>query len=121
MPSCVFNEKLSSFEAIVKFLKENYGFGFERIADLLGKKRQSVWRAYQSSSKKQKQSLEVTDLYYLVPVQIFRDSKCSLLEELVFFLKECYELTFSEVSALVARDERTVWTAYARARRKKRI
>jgi len=56
-----------------------------------------------------------------VPVQIFRDSKCSLLEELVFFLKECYELTFSEVSALVARDERTVWTAYARARRKKRI
>jgi len=118
VPSCVFSQELSSFETIVKFLKENYDFGFEKIAQLLGKKKQSVWRAYKNAVSKLKQSFVVTNLYYPIPVDVIKDSKCSLLETLVVFLKEEYELSYSEVSALLMRDDRTVWTVYQRAKEK---
>ena len=121
VPSCVFSKRLSSFETIVKFLRENYGFGFEETSQLLGKKRQSVWRAYQSSVSKFKKSFEVTNLYYPIPVSIFKDSKCSLLETLVVYLREEYELSYSEISALLMRDDRTVWTVYHRATRKQEL
>lgn len=120
IPSCIFNKKLSSFETIVKFLKEGYGLNFEEIAKLLGKKKQSVWRAYKNSISKFKQSFEITNLYYPIPVQIFKKSKCSLLETLVVFLKEEYNLSFSKISALLMRDERTIWTVYHRALKKRK-
>ena len=118
IPSCVFNEKLSSFETIVKFLKESYGLSFQKISELLGKKKQSVWRAYKNAVFKFKESFEVTDLFFPIPVGIFEDDKLSVLESLVLFLKENYELKYSEISALIARDERTIWTVYSRARGK---
>ena len=84
----------------------------------MGKKKQSVWRAYKNAVSKLKQSFVVTNLYYPIPVDVIKDSKCSLLETLVVFLKEEYELSYSEVSALLMRDDRTVWTVYQRAKEK---
>ena len=54
----------------------------------------------------------------LLPVSIFRN-KLSTLEIIVKFLKENKNLTFSEISRLLNRDERTIWHAYRRAARKK--
>jgi hypothetical protein len=116
IPSCIFNDKLSSFEAIVKFLKEGYGLSIQQISELLSKKKQSVWRAYKEASVKFKASFEVSNLYYPIPVEIFSDSKDSLLETLVVFLKDEFELTFSEVASLLARDDRTIWTVYNRTK-----
>jgi hypothetical protein len=114
VPSCIFNTKLSSYETIVKFLKEAYGLGFQEIAQLLGKKRQSAWRAYQTASNLFKQSFEVTNLSYPIPVSIFRHSKLSLLETIVQFLRDNYKLTNSEISALLMRDERNILTVHKR-------
>lgn len=116
IPSCVFNKRLSSFETIVKFLKESYGFSVQKIAELLGKKKQSVSRAYRNTSLKFKESFEVSTLYYPIPVDIFSRSDKSLLETLVVFLKDHYDLSYSEVSSLLMRDERTIWTVYQRAK-----
>jgi hypothetical protein len=118
VPSCIFDEKLSSFETIVKFLKESYGLGFEEIARLLGKTKQSVWRAYKTSVSKTPDSFHVSDLHYPIPAEIFRESNATLLETLVFFLKETYLLSFSEISSLLMRDETTIWTVYHRAKEK---
>ena len=51
------------------------------------------------------------------PISIFRN-KLSTLEILVKFLKETKEFTFSEISRLLNRDERTIWHAYQRAVKK---
>ena len=118
VPTCIFNTQLSSYETIVKFLKESYGLSFQKIAELLGKKRQSAWRAYQSASEKFKQSFEVTNLAYPIPVSIFRHSKLSLLETIVQFLRDNYKLTNSEISAILMRDERNILTVHKRAVRK---
>ena len=53
----------------------------------------------------------------LAPISIFRN-KLSTLEILVKFLKENKDLTFSEISRLLNRDERTIWHAYQRAAKK---
>lgn len=118
VPSCIFNAELSSFETIVKFLKESYNLNFEEIAGLLCKRKQSVWRAYKSAVSKFKKSFDVTNLYYPIPVDIFKDSKLSTLETIVVFLKDSYNLSFSEISALLMRDQRTIWTVYHRAKKK---
>ena len=118
IPSCIFSQKLSSTETIIKFLKESYDLNFQQIASLLNKKRQSVWRSYKSAAKKHKEALQVTNLFYPIPIHIFKDSKLSLLETLVVFLKDSHKLTFSEISAILMRDQRTVWTSYSRARKK---
>ena len=116
IPSCIFNDRLSSFESIVKFLKESYGLSIQRISELLNKKKQSVWRAYKEASVKYKDSFEVSNLFYPIPVEIFSDSKHSLLETLAVFLKDEFDLTYSEVASLLARDDRTIWTVYNRTK-----
>ena len=118
IPSCIFSKKLSSTETIVKFLKEGYNLNFQQIAYLLSKKRQSVWRSYKLATKKHKETFQITNLLFPIPIKIFKDSKLSLLETLVYFLKENYKLSFSEISTLLMRDQRTIWTVYQRTRKK---
>ena len=117
VPSCIFNTKLSSYETLVKFLKESYGLRVQEISILLNKKKQSVWRAYKQATKKFKQSFEVTTLYYPIPIKIFTDSKLTILQTLVIFLKDHYQLTYSEIAALLMRDDRTIWTVYYKAKK----
>ena len=53
-----------------------------------------------------------------VPVSIFRDRTLSVLEALVLYLKNT-GLTFKEISLHLNRDQRTIWTVYNRAKKKK--
>lgn len=117
VPSCIFNKRLSSYETIVKFLKEGYGFSIQKISDLLNKKKQSVWRAYRYASLKFEESFEVTDFYFPIPIDIFKKTRLSLLESLVVFLKDHYGLSYSQVAILLMRDQRTIWTIYKRAKK----
>ena len=116
IPSCIFSRELSSYETIVKFLKEAYSLSIQEIAKLLFKKKQSVWRAYTEACKTHPQSLSVTNLFFPIPISIFSQDKTTL-ECLVVFLKDEYKLSYSEVASLIMRDDRTVWTVYQKAKR----
>lgn len=54
---------------------------------------------------------------FLIPVAIFA-GKLSPAEALAKFLKENYDLSFHDVSALIGRDERGIWANYKRAIKK---
>ncbi|MFC1691046.1 hypothetical protein ACFL0W_02585 [Nanoarchaeota archaeon] len=56
----------------------------------------------------------------LVPTSIFKDRDVSVLEVLVEFLKEQQGLSFSEIAGLLNRDDRTIWTCYSRAKKKRK-
>ena len=120
IPSCIFSKDISSFESIVKFLKEGYDLNLQSIATLLSKSRQSVWRAYNRASTTHPDSFQLSDLHYTIPLEIFKQ-QIPLNETLVSFLIEHYKLTFSEVAALLQRDQRTVWTLYHRAIKRNKI
>jgi hypothetical protein len=55
---------------------------------------------------------------YKLPVSIIAERKMSVLESLVFHLKKKYSLSYHDISLLLRRDERTIWTVYQRALKK---
>ena len=53
-----------------------------------------------------------------IPLSIFKDRSITALEALVFHLKN-NGFSFKEISLLINRDQRTVWTVYNRAKKKR--
>lgn len=55
-----------------------------------------------------------------IPTFIFKDRSLAILETIVKFLKEKHTLTYHEIAVLINRDDRTIWTAYHRAKKKQK-
>ena len=54
-----------------------------------------------------------------VPSSIFLDRELAPLESLSEYLKEQEGLSYHEIALLVGRDDRTIWTCYNRAKKKR--
>ncbi|MAG50254.1 hypothetical protein CL621_01275 [archaeon] len=57
--------------------------------------------------------------YISIPSHVLKDRTLSVLEALVEYLKEKQNLTYHEISILINRDERNIWTVYSRAKKKR--
>lgn len=55
-----------------------------------------------------------------IPSSIFKDRKLSVLEVMAEYFKEVKGLKYSEIARLLNRDDRTIWTAYKRAKEKRK-
>lgn len=117
VPSCIFNEKLSVFEAIVKYLKENLKLPNKEIALLTSKSQKSIWQSYNSSKKKLPSAFEIIPSDYYIPVSILQ-KPFTILESVVKYLKDELMLAFHEIAVVLKRDDRTVWTVYQRAKKR---
>lgn len=53
-----------------------------------------------------------------IPTFIFTDRSVAVLEAIVEYLKDAQFKQFNEIAKLLNRDERTIWTAYSRAKKK---
>jgi len=60
-----------------------------------------------------------SDSVISIPSSIFKDRTLSVLETLTEFLKEQEGLTYHEIAVLIGRDDRTIWTCYSRAKKKR--
>ncbi len=113
LPISIFdNDELGCLEAIVKYLKEEMGLRFHEIAAILKRDDRTVWAAYSISRKKRPKRLKVINSKFMIPVSIFADRKFSVLELIAQYLKNNFGLRYSEIAALVNRDERNIWTSY---------
>jgi len=54
-----------------------------------------------------------------IPIEILADRTLSVLEAISEYLHEKRELSFHEIAILTKRDDRTIWTCYSRAKRKR--
>ena len=63
--------------------------------------------------------LSKKDILELVPSRIFRDRVLSPLESISEYLKEEKDLSYHEIAVLLKRDDRTIWTCYDRAKKKR--
>ena len=111
---------LSSLEAIVKYLKENLGLKFSDIAAMLNRSKKTIWATYYNASKKMPSKIENPSSKITIPVSIFSMRDLSVLENVVRFIKE---LGYSnhEIAAMLKLDDRTIWTVFDRAKRKRAI
>lgn len=118
VPISIFSKDLSSLEIIVKYLKENLGIRFNSISKLLNRDQRTIWTTYHNAKKKYPDLFKVEVTKFLIPISIFSNRKFSPLELIVFYLHDNFRLSFSEISRLLQRDPRTIWTIYSRYRKK---
>ncbi len=55
-----------------------------------------------------------------IPLRILQDRTVAVLEAIVEYLKEERDLRYSEIAELLNRDQRTIWTVYSRAKKKRK-
>lgn len=54
-----------------------------------------------------------------LPVSIFEDRTLSFMESAVFYMKQELKMTYHEIAVSLNRDDRTIWTVFNRALKKK--
>lgn len=118
IPISIFNnEKLSIFEALVKYMRENLKMRFVKIASLIGRSDKTIWITYRKSKEKMPYFFSNLSSELNVPIESFSNSNLTIFESLVLFLKE-KDLTNHEVAVMLHRDDRTIWSIYDRAKKK---
>lgn len=105
----------SPLESLVKYLKENIGLSLAEISRLLNRDERTIWVTYNNSKKISKLDLSSK---VKVDVVIFSDRKFSVLENLVYYLIKEEDYSLSEISKLISRNYKTIWTLCRRAEEK---
>ena len=121
MPVSVFNKKLSPLETVSKYLRENKGQTIKSIAKLTQRSEKTVWQAYASSKRKMSEPLLVDLKTPCFPIPKLRSRSLSILENIVFYMKNNLNMKFSSIADALSRDDRTIWTVYSRAKKKQLI
>jgi len=117
VPVSIFNQGLSGLEALAFYLKEHQGLRFCSIASLLKRDDRTIWDSY-TEGKKKVSSFSPSKDSLFIPLFIFQDRTLGVLEALSKHLKEQHFLKFSQIATLLGKNDRTIWTAYHRAKKK---
>ena len=122
VPISVFmNGKLGSLETIVKYLRENLLLSFKQIASLTNRNEIALAVTYRNARKKLEARFVVGEISpYSIPVSILKDRNLSVLENIASYLKDTFGLAYHKIAILLSRDDRTIWTVYQRAIKKRK-
>ena len=85
IPVSIFNDRLSCFEAIVKYLRENLELSNKQISLLIKRSDKTIYQAYKSASEKFSGKLKSNDSGYYVPLLNLANRELSVLETIVEF------------------------------------
>ncbi|MCK4521347.1 MAG: hypothetical protein KAU20_02150 [Nanoarchaeota archaeon] len=119
VPHYIFHDRrLTPLEAVIKYLKEKRGLSYNKIAVLLNRNVRDIYKTYAHAFDKTfSKPVTCPKKSFLMPVLIFANRKLAPLEALVFHLKKL-SLSYHEISILINRNQRTIWTVYQRAKKK---
>jgi len=122
VPISVFNnDKLGGLETIVKYLRENLLLSFKQIASLTNRNDVALAVSYRNSKKKLESKFVIEEISpYSIPASILQNRKLSVLENIVSYLKDNFGLAYHKIALLLNRNDRTIWTVYQRANKKKK-
>ena len=118
--SIFFNDDLSAFESITKYLKEEKNLRYSEIAKILNRDQRTIWCTYSKAKKKMQERL-ICSSEITIPVSYVSKRNLSVLETITTYCKEELALSFNKISTLLKRDYRTIWTVYSRAQKKRRL
>ena len=125
VPAAIFNQGLSGLESLVFYLKESHGLRFCQIASLLNRDDRTIWDSFDQARKKTPSSTLFlglsTSASLLIPLSIFEDRDLGVLEALSAYLKETMQMRYCEIAVLLGKNDRTIWTAYDRAKKKRSV
>ncbi len=119
IPFGIFSQKkLSSLEAIVKYLKEIKGLRLSVIAQILGRDSSTIWATYANSMRKMPEPFSSIRDEVMMPSSLIADRTLSVLEHVCLFAKK---LGYSnhEIATMLLLDDRTIWSVLHRAKAKR--
>ena len=116
IPVSIFNKKLGSLESIVKYMKEELKLSNKKIGEMLNRDNRTIWSIYNKAKIKNPERLNVKSKLF-IPIDILKPRKLSVLESIVYYLKEHYKLRLHEIALYLQRNDRTIWTLYNRKRK----
>ncbi len=93
IPLSIFSKKLSCLETVVKYLRENLDLSNKEIAKLTKRSEKTIWQAHNSARKKTSLKFKVKFSKYYIPLNVLSNRKLSVLEAIVKFLFENYNLS----------------------------
>jgi|GEM_PF-861057 len=108
----------SSLESIVIYLKDSTGLKYSEIARLLGRDPRTIWVTYSNAKKKGLKFSSHNNSPYFIPASIFTSRNFSILESIVFYLKNNHSLTINQISDILGKNYQTINTVYRRALQK---
>ncbi|MBI5398692.1 hypothetical protein HZB03_04475 [Candidatus Woesearchaeota archaeon] len=131
-------EKLSGLEITVKYIKEELNKSITEIGALLNRSPKTIWTTYSIASKKVSGRFDIqalqsdrdliaklrtvashVDLEKInVPFSVIANRNLSVLESITQYLRDELHLSLNQISVLLHRDNRTIWTVYHRAQKK---
>ncbi|MFH1439318.1 MAG: hypothetical protein ABIG89_02050, partial [Candidatus Woesearchaeota archaeon] len=124
IPFDVFVSGRNLLESLSCYLVDSLDYSFDEISLLLNRNIKIVTKAYNSKKKTEDKSC-LNNIYSTkslhsikVPLVLFRSRSLSMMEHLVKYLKESYNLKFSQIAKLLNKDQRTIWTIYMRSCKK---
>lgn len=118
IPISIFCKKLSSLETICKYLKEELNLSFKEMSKLLNRKQITLRTSYNKSQKKHPKKFKKFDFSYNVPILILKNRKYTTFELITIHLKDNNKLSLKQISELLNRNYKTIWTTYSRAKKK---
>ena len=116
IPIEIFKQTTSPSESLCKYLKENKNLKFAEISKLINRDQRTIWLNYRNARKKKKEKIQIKDAKpeLSIPINIFSNRKLSILESLIFYLRE-KQLKNIEIANLLNKDSRNIHTFYKRA------
>ena len=117
IPVSIF-KKLSALEAITRYMKDEQKLSFNEIGKILNRSSITIRTSYNNSFKKFKGKLDTIDTKHMIPFNIFQNRKKSILEHIVSYLKDKYDLNFKTIAEILNKNYQTIWTVYRRANAK---
>jgi len=54
-----------------------------------------------------------------IPVSVLSDRRVATLEAIVEYMKDVLKLSYHEIAVELKRNDRTIWTVYQRAKKKR--
>ncbi|HVY01633.1 MAG TPA: hypothetical protein VHA12_02625, partial [Candidatus Nanoarchaeia archaeon] len=119
IPLSVFSTQLGALEAISLYLREKKLLKFSEIAEILQRNERTIWTAHKKAKQKNIKIYEKSS--EKIPLQALSYSQLTIFESLIKYLKETKEMKYSQISTILCRDQRNIWTIYNRAHQKTNV
>jgi hypothetical protein len=118
VPLSICSTKLSLFEVVVKFLREELHLKNKEISELTKRDFRTVSSTYLSASEKQPEPFSNIEYSISFPLSVLASRNFSILETIVLYLHETVHLSFKSIAEILHRNYQTVWTVARRAKLK---
>lgn len=111
IPATAFAQGLTPLETLTLYFDDTQ-------LEALNRPKHTIAAARTNAHKKLPEGLEITESKHNVPLRIFGHRELSPLENLCIYLKD-QGLRNTDISKLIKKNPRTVWTAIHRAQQKR--